>query len=555
MAVKDGERVWTQLLKENAQLQRRILRLEEQVNRSKQIEEALKISRNVFNSLHSYLIAVNREGMVTRWNTAVEKMTGMPYGEARTKKVWEIIPFLNKYKNDFQHVIQTGTAVELRRQTVFVKIKKYFDISFYPLLFDNEVRGAVIEIEDKTDLVKKDQQLLQAQKMETVGNLAGGLAHDFNNVLGGITGAVSLLRYSLEKNTHPGCDKLMKHISIIETSASRAAAMVKQLLTLSRKKEPSFQPVDLNRTLKHIEKICKNTFDKSIELQFRLYNESAMVNADPIQMEQVLLNLCLNAAHAMTLMRSDSEPWGGILRVFLRKIPAGSSFQKSHQLAGNSGYWLLSVSDTGVGMNTRVMSNIFEPFYTTKRAGKGTGLGMAMVYSIVKQHNALLDIYSEPGKGSTFNLYVPMKKNTGTIKEYFNEDGELPTGSGVILLADDEEVMRETASAMLSNCGYDVIIAKNGCEAIQSFKKNFQSIVLVLLDLEMPKISGKETYMQMKKISKNVKVLLTSGCGCDERVVQLLNMGVCGFIQKPFSLHELAAKIHKIRKESAKESA
>ncbi len=598
MKTKDMSR--DQLLNQITSLNRKLTLWKGKDDRYKQMEETLRISRNVFNSLHSFLIAIDRDAKVTRWNSAVELFTGKPFThpDVRAGKVWEMIPFLAKFQNSLFEVIDTGQAKEMRRQRVRLQDAQeinYFDISIYPILSDKAIKGAVIEIEDKTELVKKDQQLLQAQKMETVGNLAGGLAHDFNNVLGGITGAVSLLKYSLQKNKCGVQDKIIKEIDIIEVSANRAAGMVKQLLALSRKKEPRFQSMDLNDTLKYIEKICRNTFDKCLQLDFCFYPQRARTVADPTQMEQVLLNLCVNASHAMTIMRENNQPQGGTLTVSLEKTaplwttqsttsgkglktasmtpstiestialtldsatdskPGSTSGSTSPSTTDSTGtpkdYWLLRVHDTGVGMSAQTMSRIFDPFFSTKKNGKGTGLGMAMVYNILKQHNAFIEIYSEPGSGSQFNIYLPVVEKETKQPIPKRENIRLPIGSGLVLVVDDEEVMRRTAARMFRACGYDVITAKSGNAAIKAFEEKHKAINLVFLDMAMPRLSGKETYLKLKEISPQVKVLLASGSNRGEQVKELIKMGIAGFISKPFSLYELAKKILAVTDRSA----
>lgn len=500
--------------------------------------------KNVFNSMPSMLISVNPEGTITQWNTAAEKYTGIPAMEAISKKVWDVVPFLKKYERNFRHVISNQLQEEFLKQQVMGNEKKYLNISMYPLIF-NGTNGAVIRVDDVTELEKKDAQLRQAQKMETVGNLAGGLAHDFNNVLGGIMGTVSLLKYLLGDD-EIDLEEFASNIEIIEEATDRAADMVQQLLTLSRRHDLTFAPVDLNLTVKHVIKICKNTFDKSIDIRVNYQEKSAMVNADPAQMEQVLLNLCVNASHAMTIMRDDDELKGGILTVSIDKIEADRHFCATHPEAIEGEYWILLVSDTGVGMDTKTVSKIFDPFFTTKEKSKGTGLGLAMVYNIIQQHKGFIDVYSDVGVGTSINVFLPVLEHGEEISIQKKAREEIPRGEGLILVVDDEAIMRKTAKKILSECGYDIILAENGQDAVNVYKENYRKIDLILLDMAMPIKSGKEAYMEMRKINPDLRVLMASGFKQDKRVQDALEMGVNGFIKKPYAMKDLAKAIKNV---------
>ncbi len=411
-------------------------------------------------------------------------------------------------------------------------------------LYDDEsdlagLRGSIRDITEKQRL---EEQLLQAQKMETIGTLAGGLAHDFNNVLGGIVSTLSILQYEIEKGQNIEPEMLKKYIQIMDKSGQRAVDMVQQLLTLSRRSNTQFSPVDLNTTILNVKKICNNTFDKSIEIRINLPREKAIAQADATQMEQALLNLCLNAGHAMTIMRPESTPKGGILTIAMKKIHADTDFCKIRPEAKQIDYWRLCVDDTGVGMEPQTLSKIFVPFFTTKEKGKGTGLGLSMVYNIIHQHQGFINVYSEAGSGATFDVYIPVLYGK-EVAEAVEKRFELPRGEGIVLVADDEEVMRQTADTILRKCGYEVITAADGEQAVQIFEQRHQEIKCVLLDLVMPKKSGDQVYMEMKKISSRVKVIMTSGFKQDERVTYALDQGVNAFIQKPYTLENLAKLI------------
>lgn len=413
-------------------------------------------------------------------------------------------------------------------------------------LFDKNgsKQGSFAMVTDLTEYEKKDRQLRQAQKMETVGTLAGGLAHDFNNILGGITGSLSLLQMEVKKE-NGDTEEVEKYLDDMVDAAGRAIDIVKQLLSLSRKEELSFEAVDLNATIRNVMKICRNTFEKSIDLNPVYYNEAAFVLADPTQLEQILLNLCVNAAHAMTIMKKEGQRWGGTLTVFIERIYSDFDFFQAHPEVEEGYYWKLSVNDEGVGMDADTVAKIFEPFYTTKAKSSGTGLGLSMVYNIVKQHNGTMDVQSEPGKGSSFIVYLPEFRDVLGPEKKKRED-EIVAGEGLVLVIDDEPIMRKIAIKILEKAGYSVIYAEDGEEGLALFKKHHRDLKLVLLDMQMPKKSGKETYIEMRGVNPDVKVLLASGFQKDERVEAILRLGVDGFIEKPYTFGQLIKAIQGI---------
>lgn len=389
-----------------------------------------------------------------------------------------------------------------------------------------------------------ESQLIQSQKMETIGTLVGGLAHDFNNLLGGIVGSLSLLKYSYDNITP---DELLKYISMMENASGRATDLVKQLLAVASKHDLSMVPVDLNNSVKNIVKITRNTFDKSVEIIQHYHDKPAITNADPIQIEQVLLNLCINACHAMTIMKGDQDKNGGTLSIDIKYINNDETFLLVHPDADQKAYWIISIADTGVGMNKKTLERIFEPFFTTKKNTpvKGSGLGLTMVYNIIRDHGGFIDVKSELNSGSVFHVYMPV------IEQACDDTARVPEnkvfqGTGLVLVIDDEEVMRITIKKMLQAAGYQVILAENGEEGINTFREKHSSISGVILDMAMPRKSGRDVFYELKKIDKAVKVLLATGYRHDERSEEILQSGVKGFIQKPFTLYELTEAVYKV---------
>ncbi|MFA7184110.1 MAG: PAS domain S-box protein, partial [Victivallales bacterium] len=349
----------------------------------REAEKRLRTTRNyltqLFNSIHLLLIGVDEEGKITQWNQAIENFTGIKGEFAIGVELWNIALFLHNYRTEVQEAINSGISHEKHRENVSWRKRSYvFNISINPILH-KENKGAVIILEDVTELARQNELLFQAQKMETVGTLTGGLAHDFNNVLGGIKGSLSMIKYYIN-NSPEETKEVNEFLGLAEESVSRAASMVEQLLALSRKSQLTLKKFDLTQAFEHVLKICKGTFDKSVSIKFEKPPQEIMVKADQIQMEQVFLNLLINAEHAMTVMRDDGETVGGdinieISRVKLNKgqFPAASTTDP---------YWKIVIRDSGVGIKPENMQKIFDPFFTTKIKSKGTGLGLAMVYNI-----------------------------------------------------------------------------------------------------------------------------------------------------------------------------
>jgi nitrogen-specific signal transduction histidine kinase/ActR/RegA family two-component response regulator len=392
--------------------------------------------------------------------------------------------------------------------------------------------------------------------METVGTLAGGLAHDFNNVLGGIKGAISMVNYYL-KNSPSAIGEIKEFTGIAERSTTRASSMVEQLLTLSRKSQLNFSPVDLKQALLNVLEICRGTFDKSVTINIISSVPKAMVKADQNQIEQVLLNLLINAEHSMTLMLGDDEPHGGTINITINralrrqseKMLTGAGEDLNKTPADNQQreyYWELAIKDTGVGIPREIQPKIFDPFFTTKSKGRGTGLGLAMVYSIIDRHSGYIDVQSDSGEGSTFTIGLPELKAEEDIATHESKDEELARGSGLILIIDDEEAIRITASKMLETVGYDTICAVDGVSGCELYKSRQAEIKAVLLDMVMPGISGLETYQKLREINPKIKVLMTSGYTNDARVQKALASGADNFVKKPFSLNKLSSKMREV---------
>jgi len=377
-------------------------------------------------------------------------------------------------------------------------------------------------------LRSKEEQLRQSQKMEAIGQLAGGVAHDFNNMLAAILGSAEIMAESI-----PEDDEKTRMVNVIVKASQRAADLTSKLLSFSRKGKLISTPLDLHRVVHDTVLLLERSIDRRIEIQLELEAPNPLVIGDPSQLENALLNLCINARDAM--------PEGGVLRVATQRVPLDEAFCRA--LVGFSlepgAYVRLTVEDSGHGIPPEIRDRIFEPFFTTKPTGKGTGLGLAAVYGIVKDHRGLIQVDSAPGQGTAFNIYLPLEESALLPSE---SKPSLPTrlGGGSVLVIEDEEVVRSTASMLLQNLGYDVILAADGLEGIRCFQANRARIRLVLLDMVMPGISGKETAQRLATIDPSVPIIITSGFSMELCASELLNEGIHGFLHKPYGRAELA---------------
>ena len=430
----------------------------------------------------------------------------------------------NRKANPVESVILradgTEVCVEVLAQIVQLNGEPVFQSSF------RDISQRKRAEEDKKRL---EVQLHLAQKMEAIGTLAGGIAHDFNNLLMGIQGNASLVLHTMD-SAHPQFERLKTIEQLVESGAKLTA----QLLGYASKGRYQVKIIDLNRLVEGI----VDTFGrakKEITIHLEGSEDLFTIEADQGQIEQVLLNFFVNAADAM--------PDGGELT--LKTMNATPEDMKDRVYKPKSGqYVLLTVTDTGIGMDKETQKRIFDPFFTTKEMGQGTGLGLASAYGIIKGHGGYIDVESEKGRGTTFRVYLPA--STQTIPEVVEKDRRPIKGTGTILLVDDEEIVLDVSINLLKSLGYTVLDAKGGREAVEVYKAHKGKIDMVILDMIMPGMGGAEAFDRMKAIDPNVKVLLSSGFSIEGQAREILNRGCDGFIQKPFSLEKLSRKINEI---------
>jgi CheY-like chemotaxis protein len=369
--------------------------------------------------------------------------------------------------------------------------------------------------------------------MESIGTLAGGIAHDFNNLLMGIQGHASLALLHLDPQ-----NANYEHLKTIETLVMSGADLTKQLLGFARGGKYEVKTVDLNLLIKKTSETIGRT-KKEIKIHLNFQDDLWPVDVDHGQIEQVLLNLYVNAWQAM--------PGGGDLYLETRNVFVEEN--RFRPFVSKNGHFVkISITDTGVGMDEKTKERIFEPFFSTKEMGRGTGLGLASVYGIIKNHNGFINVYSEKGQGTTFNIYLPASiKRGGKNKENkTDETNEITKGTGIILLVDDEPMILNVGRKILETLGYTIITAQDGTSAIELYKQSKKSIDLVILDMVMPEMGGGEVFDEIKKINPEVKVLLSSGYSLNGQASRIINRGCVGFIQKPFTIRDISSQLHKI---------
>ena len=398
------------------------------------------------------------------------------------------------------------------------------------VLISWEGRPATLNfLRDITAQKKLEAQLQQAQKMESIGTLAGGVAHDFNNLLMAIQGRTSIMLMKKD-SSHPD----FEHLRGIEGHIESAADLTRQLLGFARGGKYQVRPTDLNELIKKQNRMFGRT-KKEIIINGKYEENLWSAEIDRGQIEQVLLNLYVNAWQAM--------PGGGNLYLGTENVTLDESYVKPFSIEPGR-YVKISVTDTGVGMDKAIQERIFDPFFTTKEIGRGTGLGLASVYGIIKNHGGFINVYSEKGHGTTFNIYLPASEKEAIVEK--TPAGETLRGTETILFVDDEDMIIEVAEKLFEQLGYKVLAARSGKEAIEIYEENKERIDIVILDMIMPDMNGGDTYDRMKDINPRVKVLLSSGYSINGQATEIMDRGCNGFIQKPFKIKELSQTLREI---------
>jgi PAS domain S-box-containing protein len=379
---------------------------------------------------------------------------------------------------------------------------------------------------------KMEEQFRSIYKMEVIGQLAGGIAHDFNNILGAISGYsdIIMLRYKED-------ERLSKYAKMILSAATRASDLTKKLLTFSRKSKLQMERINVHDLLEETVELLQRTIDKNMHVSCTLNAENPIITGDAAQLQSTLMNLAINSRDAM--------PDGGEIRFITENTIIDEKLTVFHAYSISPGSYLaISIHDTGTGMDHHVLSHLFEPFFTTKDVGKGTGLGLASAYGTIKSHSGYIDVKSKPGEGATFTMYLPEARIQSTRE--IQQDTHNGMGKGNILVVDDESVIRDAVKEMLSWMGYSVFTSASALDAIEFYRRHTPRIDLVILDMIMPGMNGKECLAALKKIDSDVKVILSTGYRMEEKLEEFIKDGVVSILQKPYVSAQLAQAIHNV---------
>jgi len=475
----------------------------------------------------------DQDGRVIDWNPAAERVFGWSEAEAFQQRYPELLGTeAEREANECLWKDLLAGATAQRQDKARTKNRGIIECEwFHSALIDPTGRTVAVAsiVQDVTERKLLERQLLQSQKLEAVAILAGGIAHDFNNLLTSVLGNISLALMKLGPSHEAALG-----LKDAERAAERAADLTRQLLRFSRKRPAELMPVDLNQSVREVVSLLKHSLDPGISLETSLESELWKVEADPGQLAQVVMNLCVNAWDAV------SEK--GHIRIESANRQLSRRFCRGQQDARPGDFVELLVRDDGSGMDEETQVHLFEPFFTTKEPGKGTGLGLAMVYSIVRLHHGWITVSSRRGQGSTFRVYLPRTERQVAREPEVREADTRP-GKGTILLADDEDGVRRLTAAVLEHNGHRVIQAKDGEEALEAFRKSRKQVRLVVLDLKMPKMSGWETLDRIRRLDPSVPVILTSGCALEEDHGEARVRGAHALLPKPYRAQTLLTAV------------
>lgn len=505
-----------------------------------ELREAVELQKRLATAIEQSAEAVvisDAEGVIQYVNPATERITGYEKAEiiGKTPRIFESGEHEPAFFERLWKTVQSGNTWSGR----IINKKKdgtlyHEDATISPVRdASGKITNFVSVQRNITENLELTKQLFQSQKMEAVGTLAGGIAHDFNNLLTIVLGYSEILLTDRDEQ-----DPAYADLKRINQAGQKGAELVQRILAFSRKSEVKLRPLNLNQQIDQLRKMLARTIPKMIEIELKLVEGLHPVNADPTQMDQVLMNLALNARDAM----SDR----GTLTIETANVTLDDEYTWKHLGMGPGEYVLLSVSDTGCGMDKETVEHIFEPFFTTKEAGKGTGLGLAMVYGIITQHGGQIRCYSEPAHGTSFRIYLPALEPEKEASEIQDRAAMPGRGTETILLVDDEEFVRDLGKRILASSGYTVLTAVDGAQALEVYRKERNRISLIILDLIMPEMGGTQCLQEILRIDPKAKVLIASGFALTGRTKEPLDMGAVGFVGKPYNIREVLRTVRDI---------
>ncbi len=508
------------------------------ITERKRGEERIREQAALLDQAQDAILVRDLKHNILFWNKGAEKIYGWAAEEAVGKNVRELL-----YKELSAQFDEAGRAVlqngewqgeirQIRRDGAEIIVE-----SRWTLVRDErgQPNSILVINTDITEKKRMEAQFLRAQRMESIGTLAGGIAHDLNNVLSPILMAIDMLQL---KTTD---EASRKWLDVLRTNAERGGNMVRQVLSFARGVEGERVALQPKHLIKEIVKILRETLPKSIEINFQIPKDLWIISADATQIHQVLMNLCVNARDAM--------PEGGSISIRAENVFVDENYARMHLEAKPGRFVMISVSDTGPGMSAEVQSRIFEPFFTTKEMTKGTGLGLSTALTIVKSHGGFINVYSELHKGSQFTLYLPALDTPGALDAAALQT-DLPLGNGeLILVVDDEESIREITRGTLETFGYNVLTASDGTEALAYYADKKNEIAVVLTDMVMPFMDGTATIRALQRMNPKVRIIAASGLGAGQHAGEGALEGVAVFLNKPYTAEKLLKTLAQVLKE------
>jgi two-component system cell cycle sensor histidine kinase/response regulator CckA len=498
-------------------------------------EERIRQQASLLNKTQDAILVCDLNYRILYWNRGAELMYGWKTAEVLGGDVSDILcggdsgqviaaqaafETRDEWKSDANQLTKGGQRIVVESRWTLVRNEQ------------NQPDYILITNTDITEQKRTQEHLLRAQRMESIGTLAGGIAHDLNNILSPILMSAEMLQLT-ERDADTG-----RWLSVIRENAERGADLVKQVLSFARGMQGERIPVQVRHIIKDLIGVLKETLPKSITVRFEIEPELWTIYADPTQIHQILMNLCINAR--------DSMASGGVLTLTARNVSLDENYARMNVDAKPGNYVLLTVTDTGTGMTREIQQRIFDPFFTTKEVGKGTGLGLATALTIAKGHGGFINVYSEPGKGSQFSIYLPAS-DAGLPAETQAPARSLPKGNGeVILVVDDEQNIREITQASLEKFGYKVLTAVDGTDALAIYAQQAPKISAVLTDIAMPYMDGVATIRALKKINPGVRTIAMSGLMSPEHTAELGDLQVNAILSKPFTAESLLVAVKEI---------